>query len=113
MFDYEQRSRPLLPFAKFLRRLWKSFLIGMALIIFSLLAGMLGYHTLEHLSWIDSFENAAMILSGMGPLWQPQSFGGKLFAGMYALYSGLAVLVIAAIAFGPLVHRFFHRFHAE
>ena len=54
-----------------------------------------------------------MILSGMGPLHQPLTVGGKLFAGIYALYSGLAVILIAGIIFGPLVHRFLHRFHLE
>jgi hypothetical protein len=54
-----------------------------------------------------------MILSGMGPIHQPQTTGGKLFAGIYALYSGLAVILIAGIIFGPIVHRFLHRFHLE
>jgi len=113
MFEYEHRSRPVIPLTPFLRRLSTSFLLGMALIAASLLAGMLGYHLLEDLSWLDSFENASMILSGMGPLWQPQTDAGKLFAGFYALYSGLAVLAIAGIAFAPVVHRFFHRLHAD
>ena len=65
----------------------------------------------EGLPWIDAFLNAAMILSGMGPLLQPVTRAGKLFAGLYALYSGLAVLVIARVIFGPIVHRFLHRFH--
>ena len=54
-----------------------------------------------------------MILSGMGPLHNPATTGGKLFAGIYALYSGLAVLAIAAIVFAPLIHRILHRFHIE
>jgi hypothetical protein len=87
--------------------------LGMGLIVISLAAGMLGYHVLEGLSWIDSFLNASMILSGMGPLWDPRSNGGKLFAGVYALYSGLAVLIIAGIMLAPAVHRFLHRFHLE
>jgi hypothetical protein len=74
---------------------------------------MAGYHGYEGLPWIDAFLNASMILSGMGPLMQPATTGGKLFAGIYALYSGLAVLVIAGVIFGPVVHRFLHRFHIE
>jgi hypothetical protein len=65
------------------------------------------------LSWIDSYENAAMILSGMGPLAAPSSFGGKVFAGTYALFSGIAVLAIAGVIAAPLVHRFLHRLHAD
>ena len=56
---------------------------------------------------------AAMILSGMGPLHFPATPGGKLFAGLYAIYCGFAVLVIAALAFAPVIHRVLHRFHLE
>ncbi|HEV7432287.1 MAG TPA: hypothetical protein VGN77_04530, partial [Steroidobacteraceae bacterium] len=83
-------------------------LIGVALF-----AGMLGYHRFLELSWIDSYENAAMILSGMGPLAEPATFAGKFFAGSYALFSGIAVLAIAAVITAPLVHRFLHRLHAD
>ncbi|MEK7832751.1 MAG: hypothetical protein AAB401_16780 [Acidobacteriota bacterium] len=85
----------------------------MSLIATSLFAGMSGYHFFEKLSWVDSFANAAMILSGMGPLAQPVTTGGKIFAGAYALYSGLAVVMIAGITFAPIVHRFLHKLHAE
>lgn len=74
---------------------------------------MAGYHVFEHLDWIDSFANASMLLSGMGPLEQPQTEAGKIFAGIYALYSGLAVILIAGITFAPIVHRFLHKFHLE
>ena len=87
--------------------------MGTSLIIASLLGGMVGYHSFEGLSWIDSFANAAMILSGMGPLAQPATTSGKIFAGLYALYSGFAVLIITGITFAPIVHRFLHRLHAE
>ena len=105
--------KPLAPNAVFYRRLVEGAIIGAVIIAVSLAAGMIGYHRLEGLSWLDSFENASMILSGMGPLHQPATAGGKLFAGLYALYSGLAVILIAGIIFGPLVHRFLHRFHLE
>jgi hypothetical protein len=105
--------KPLAPPEVFARRLLASTTIGLALVIASLVVGMAGYHGYEGLPWIDAFLNAAMILSGMGPLMQPATTGGKLFAGIYALYSGLAVLVIAGVIFGPVVHRFLHRFHIE
>jgi hypothetical protein len=91
----------------------RSSLLGLALILASLLAGMAGYHYYEKLSWLDAFANAAMILSGMGPLAQPSTPGGKLFAGLYALYSGLAVILIAGITFAPVIHRFLHKLHLE
>jgi hypothetical protein len=105
--------KPLAPPRVFAWRLAASSAIGSALVAVSLAAGMAGYHGYEGLPWIDAFLNAAMILSGMGPLMQPVTVGGKIFAGLYALYSGLAVLVIAGIIFGPVVHRFLHRFHLE
>lgn len=107
------RVKPLLPTHDYLRRILSSVALGLGLIVVSLAAGMVGYHVLENLSWIDSFLNASMILSGMGPLWDPRSTGGKVFAGLYALYSGLAVLIIAGIMLAPAVHRFLHRFHLE
>ena len=113
MFHFEHRSHPVLPWPLFLRRLLRSGIAGMTLVAASLLLGMAGYHFLEGLSAVDAFENAAMILSGMGPLWQPQTTAGKLFAGTYALYSGLAVIVIAGIAFAPVIHRFFHLLHVD
>ncbi len=83
------------------------------MVALSLFVGMAGYHYFESLAWLDAFANAAMILSGMGPLAQPQTAGGKLFAGLYALYSGLAVVMIAGITFAPIVHRFMHQMHLE
>jgi hypothetical protein len=83
------------------------------MIAFSLAIGIAGYHWLESLSWMDSFLNASMILAGMGPVNVPNTEAGKLFAGVYALYSGLAVLAIAAVVFAPVIHRVLHRFHIE
>ena len=109
----ESRFKPLAPPPVFFRRVLFSGAVGVGLVIVSLGVGMAGYHGYEGLAWIDAFLNASMILSGMGPLMSPVTTGGKLFAGFYALYSGLAVLVIAGIMFGPVVHRFLHRFHVE
>lgn len=110
---FEHVGQPLLPWFQFLKRLMISVGVGLGLIVLSLVGGMAGYHYLEDLSWIDAFLNASMILSGMGPLMQPETVAGKIFAGVYALYSGFAVLVIAGIALGPIVHRMLHRLHAD
>jgi hypothetical protein len=109
----ETRFHPLAPRDVFLRRVILSLLLGLCLVVVSLAVGMAGYHGFEGLGWLDAFLNASMILSGMGPLLSPQTAGGKLFAGLYALYSGLAVILIAGVTFGPVVHRFLHRFHVE
>jgi hypothetical protein len=97
----------------FQRRLVTSGTVGLIMVAISLVVGIAGYAAFEDLGFIDSFLNASMILSGMGPLHNPVTTGGKLFAGVYALYSGFAVLAIAAIMFAPLVHRLMHRFHLE
>ena len=110
--DYERRHHPLLPWPAFLRRVLVNLGLGLVVVGGSLAIGIWGYHFFEGLAVLDSFLNASMILSGMGPLWSPRTDGGKLFAGLYALYSGLAVLAIAGLVFAPLIHRFMHRFHA-
>jgi hypothetical protein len=88
-------------------------LIGVAVLGASLGLGMAGYHYTEGQPWIDAFANAAMILSGMGPLNPLGTFNGKLFAGCYALFSGLAFISAIGVVIAPIVHRLFHRFHLE
>jgi len=73
--------------------------------------GVLGYHWFEGLSWLDAYLNAAMILGGMGPVSEIHTAGGKLFAGTYALFSGVVFLVAMSILLAPVVHRAMHRFH--
>lgn len=107
------RKKPLLSKGKFLLKLLIGFLLGFVLIVFALLLGMWGYHKFEGMPWIDAFTNAAMILSGMGPLTPLGTYSGKLFAGFYALFSGLLFILILGIIFGPFVHRFLHRFHLD
>ena len=110
---FEHRSKPLLPSRAFYWRLARSVGIGLLVVAFTLGIGMVGYRTFEQMSWVDAFVNAAMILSGMGPVATLQTDGGKIFAGCYALFSGLAFFAILGIIFAPAVHRFLHRFHAE
>lgn len=110
---FEHRTQPVIPLPLFIMRLARSGLIASALIVGSLLVGMVGYHSLEGLSWIDAFLNAAMLLGGMGPVNAPATHAGKLFAGLYALYCGLAVIFVAGIILAPVAHRILHKFHME
>ena len=108
---YEHRTKPLLPRRVFLARLARSVAMGMACIAVALGVGMAGYHWFVKLSWLDAFENAAMILSGMGPVSPVDSDAGKLFAGCYALFSGLMFVATVGVIFAPVYHRFLHKFH--
>ena len=109
---FEHRTAPLLPRPAFLLRLARSLALGLLILLACLGAGMAGYRHFEGMPWVDAFVNAAMILSGMGPLTPLRTEGCKLFAGAYALFSGLAFLSTAGIALAPAAHRFFHILHA-
>src|SRR3954470_23439840 len=110
---YEHRSAPLLSRKVFLRRMARHGGFALIVVAASLAFGILGYHVIEGLAWVDALLNAAMILGGMGPVDPVQTVAGKIFASFYALYSGLIVLVIAGVLFAPLLHRFLHRFHLD
>ncbi len=108
---YEHRGTRPIPMRRFLRRLAAHVSAAAGLVAFSLLLGMFGYSHWERLAWRDAFLNSAMLLGGMGPVDPPETDGGKVFAGMYALYCGLVFLVAIGIVFAPLLHRLLHRFH--
>lgn len=94
-------------------RMLRNGVMGLLLTALALGMGMLGYHLSEEMSWIDSFLNASMILSGMGPATTLTTTAGKLFAGFYALFSGLAFIAIVVIILSPVIHRFFRKIHLE
>ena len=110
---FEKKSEPLLSRAAFLGRLGRSFGVTLLIVAASLLIGSVGYHCFATLSWIDALLNAAMILTGMGPVDPMRTTGGKLFATFYALYSGVAFLTMMAVLLAPLIHRMLHSFHLE
>jgi hypothetical protein len=113
MLDYEHRREKLLPRREFLKRLAMHAILVLVVGSVSLFIGVAGYHWLEGLPWLDAFLNAAMILGGMGPVNPLVTPAGKLFAGLYALYSGLVLLVMAGVLLAPVVHRLLHRFHLD
>jgi len=110
---FETLNQPLISRKAFMIRQANHILIVLAIIGGSLILGMLGYHLFEKLSWIDAFLNASMILGGMGPVDALHSNAGKIFAGIYALYSGIVFLVVAGVLFAPGFHRMLHHFHID
>jgi len=109
----ERRHQPMLPLPEFGRRLAAYALVALGLVAVSLAIGAIGYHVFAGLPWIDALLNAAMILTGMGPVDPMRSDAGKLFATLYALFSGVAFLSIVGVLLAPVVHRFLHHFHLE
>lgn len=85
--------------------------LSAALLVLSMAVGMWGFMHYEGLAWRDAFLNASMLLSGMGPVDTQLSEDGKVFAGLYALYSGLVVIAVAGLMLTPAVHRVMHRVH--
>jgi len=110
---YEHRKHPLLSRAEFSKRVGRHGLVALGVLAFGLGIGVVGYHFLGHLKWIDSLLNASMILGGMGPVDPLPSNAAKIFASFYALFSGLAFIGIVSVLVAPFVHRMLHRFHAE
>jgi hypothetical protein len=108
---YERRGTPPVPLPRFLRRVAAHFGLASVVVFASLAGGMVGYAYFERLAWLDAFLNASMLLGGMGPVESPATPGGKLFAGLYALYAGLVFLVVVGIVLAPVVHRLLHQFH--
>lgn len=108
---FERRHEPLLPFRSFLVRLLRSTLVAAFFILVSLGIGVVGYHRLAHLPWLDSLLNASMILAGMGPVDRVSSAAGKWFASGYALFSGVAFLTGVGVFMAPIAHRLLHHFH--
>ncbi|MBI5731554.1 MAG: hypothetical protein HY963_10525 [Ignavibacteriales bacterium] len=112
-FTFEHKNEPLLPRDLFVKRMVKHLLIGTFTILFSLIIGVIGYHYFEDMGWIDSLLNASMILGGMGPVNSLYTDSGKIFASIYALFSGIIFLVTVGIIIAPAVHRFLHRLHID
>jgi len=108
---FEKRHQPVLPTPRFILRFVKSLGTALAIVLIALAVGIAGYHWIVGLSWIDALLNASMILTGMGPVDQMTTAGDKLFASMYALFSGLIFVSVTALILIPIGHRIMHLFH--
>jgi hypothetical protein len=108
---WERRSERLAPFNVFLGRLAHSLVVVLGFVGVSLAVGMAGYAGFERMGWVDAFENASMILSGMGPVEGMHTDAGKVFAGLYAIFSGIVVIASTSVMLAPILHRVMHSFH--
>jgi hypothetical protein len=109
----ERKSMPLLTRSQFMRRMAKYAFFANIFMIVSLGIGTLGYAYFAGLTAVDAFLNASMILTGMGPVDKMVTTGGKIFAAVYAIYSGVAFLTFCGVLFTPVYHRFMHKFHLD
>ena len=110
---FEHHEEQLAGRIAFVSRQLKYFFFSLVILSVSIGIGIVGYHVFGRLSWIDSFLNASMILTGMGPADHLDTTEGKLFASFYALFSGVAFLTFIGILFAPIYHRFLHKFHMD
>lgn len=110
---FELRHERLAPVSVFVKRVAASIAIAFGLIAAALLIGIAGYHWMAGFGWIDSLLEASMILGGMGPVNQLPTDAAKVFASVYALFSGLMFIGIMGVVLSPIVHRFLHKFHID
>jgi len=110
---FEQKTQKIAPFSVFIRRLECFIGVAILLILAALCIGIAGYHWITGLSWVDSLLNASMILGGMGPVSVLTTARAKIFASLYALFSGLVFIAVMGIVFSPMVHRMLHKFHVD
>ena len=106
-------TKPLQPFDEFLKRLLRYGGFATGMIGVSLGIGILGYHFINDLDWLDALLNASMILTGMGPVDEMKSDSAKWFASFYAVFSGVVFLSTVAVFLTPIVHRFLHKHHLD
>ncbi len=111
--DFEHQSEPLLPFDQFIKRIARYTFFSAVLLGTSLGIGILGYHYINDLAWIDALLNASMILTGMGPIDAMKNDAAKLFASFYSIFSGVVFLSTVAVFLSPIVHRFLHKLHVD
>ena len=111
LFQFEKRTQPLASPATFSTRLMRNGRWALGVVSVSMAIGTAGYMFFESMTFVDAFANAAMILSGMGPLTPLATVGGKYFAAFYAIASGLLLFAVAGLILAPIYHRILHHFH--
>lgn len=110
---YEHRRTRIISQRAFMQRMVRHVGVALLVILMAWVLGAVGYHWFEQLAWVDAFLNAAMILGGMGPVDTMKTTNGKIFASLYALFSGIFFIGITGIVMAPVAHRLLHSLHVD
>jgi len=111
--SYERQHDKLAPRSVFIKRLIAALAVALGLILLALIIGIAGYHCIAGFNRVDSLLEASMILGGMGPIKELPTDSAKVFASVYALFSGLIFIGVMGIVLSPVVHRIMHKFHVD
>ena len=111
--NYERRYDQLAPRSVFIERVIAALAAALGLIVVALMIGIAGYHFIAGFDWVDSLLEASMILGGMGPIKELSNESAKIFASIYALFSGLIFIGLMGIVLAPVAHRIMHKFHVD
>jgi len=110
---YEHYRQPILPVKAFYRRMLRSLGFSALLLIGTVIIGSAGFRLIEKFSWVDSFLNCLLIMTGVGTVGTVSTTSGKMFTGIYSVLSTLIFFTTVAIIFTPLLHRLLHKFHLD
>ena len=113
LFQFETRKQPVASQNVFVSRLTRNAISSAAIVAVSLVVGTCGYVYFENMRTVDAFANASMILASMGPLNPLLTDGGKIFAALYAIFSGFLLIGISTLMLAPIFHRILHRVHVD
>ncbi len=113
LLSYERRHDQLAPRFVFIKRVIAALVCALGLILAALLIGIAGYHLIAGFNWVDSLLEASMILGGMGPIKELPNDAAKVFASIYALFSGIIFIGVMGLILSPVVHRIMHKFHVD
>ena len=112
-FRFERHHDQLAPRSVFVKRIIAALIVALGLIVVALSLGLAGYHFIAGFGWIDSLLEASMILGGMGPVRELPNHTAKVFASIYALFSGIIFIALMGIVLAPVAHRVLHKFHVD
>ena len=110
---FEKKNQPLLSYRYFIFRVLRCALLAAACLGVTAFIGAWVYHGVETLSWVESFLNAVLVMTGLGLTVTLKTTAGKIFTTFYAIFSAVVFFAVIGILFAPVLHRLFHHFHLD